>query len=200
VLDDRLAALQAEQLQLADDVWNSTTPDQRAQLPGLVRRQGPTSAVLSLAHALGFDYDTMSASYPMLGMRPMRDRLELTPDQQSALDKLREQTAARRRAAPGQPLDDEDRAAIETILTPAQRAQLTDANFRRQVVLALNYPEKRGEVGITADQLAAWEALADQARTRLHAVDRQMLDDVLEIVPPKQREQLTELIEQDAAP
>jgi Spy/CpxP family protein refolding chaperone len=156
--------------------------------------------VLSLAHALGFDYDTMIASYPMLGMRPMRDRLDLTPDQQVALDQLREQTAARRRAAPGQPLDNNDGAAIEAILTPEQRAQLDEANFRRQILLALNYPEKRAEVGVTAEQLAAWQALADEARTRLHAVDQKMLADVLQIVTPKQREQLTALIAQDTAP
>jgi Spy/CpxP family protein refolding chaperone len=201
LLEDRHAAFQTENLKLASAVWQLLTPEQRAKLPEVVKGQGPTSAALSLAFALDFDFHHATVSYPMLGVRPMREQLRMTPEQVAALQAVMEQRPAERRQDSDERTDpDADRAAIEAILTPEQLTMLNEANLRRQVVLALGYSEKRAAVGVTDEQLNAFQEFANQARQRLHALDRQLLPQAMQIVTPEQREQLAALIGWDAAP
>ena len=49
-----------------------------AALPEVVKRQGPTSAILSIAWELGFDLDSLVPGYPMLAAAPVRERLGLS--------------------------------------------------------------------------------------------------------------------------
>ena len=54
----------------AEKVWDLLTPQQQAELPEVVKHQGPTSAVLSIAWELGFDDDGLIPGYPMLAVAP----------------------------------------------------------------------------------------------------------------------------------
>jgi Spy/CpxP family protein refolding chaperone len=79
---------------------------------------------------------------------------------------------------------------VEAILTPQQLATLNEINFRRQVVLAVGYPEKQKSIGMTDPQKAEIERIYKETHERLSPVDREMLGKVLEILTPAQREQL----------
>ena len=195
LIKDRLAIFQAAQLEQADHIWSLLTPEQRTKLPEVVKSQGPTSAALSVAFALGFDFDSVSPSYPMLAIRPVRDRLKLTAEQETHLDDVIARTAVglkenKREKAARRKVELEDKAEIEGILTNEQVAMLDEIDFRRRVVLALGYPEKRAVAGVTDEQFAEVGRLALEARERLYAIDRKMLSDAMQIATPRQLDQL----------
>ena len=62
-------------MERAEKQWSMLTPEQQAALPEVVKRQGPTSAVLSIAWELGFQLDAFVPGYPMLAEEPVRERL-----------------------------------------------------------------------------------------------------------------------------
>jgi len=190
---ERLARFQEMSMERAEKLWEMLTPEQKAALPEVVRRQGPTSAVLSIAWELGFDLDRWVPGHPMLSAAPVRRRLGLRPEQERSLDSLAAVFAARKAKEPQeQSLDREALAKkqVETILTPPQLTMLEAIDFRRKVALALGYPEKREEVGITPEQAARFERLDDEIHERRYRIDREMLGRALETLEPGQREQL----------
>jgi hypothetical protein len=79
---------------------------------------------------------------------------------------------------------------VEAILTPQQLATLNEINFRRQVVLALGYPEKRDSLGMTDQQKTGLQRLDKENHEQLYRIDREMLGKALEILTPSQRDQL----------
>jgi len=156
IAKERLARFQAESIGRAEKQWAMLTPEQQAELPEVVRRQGPTSAALSIAWELGFQFDTFVPGYPMLAEEPVRERLKLSAEQWKQLQSIMANSAARMQnerqgrlsgsaQLPQSSSDWESDAKkqIEAMLTPQQLATLNEINFRRQVVLALGYP-KRG--------------------------------------------------------
>jgi len=89
---------------------------------------------------------------------------------------------------PDAEIDEKNR--VEAILTPQQLTTLVEINFRRQVVLALGYPEKRDSIGMTDQQKTDLQQLDKESSEQQYRIDREMLDKVLEIITPPQREQL----------
>lgn len=88
VARERLARFQEVWIDRARKEWELLTSEQQAAMPALVKRQGPTSAVLSMAWELGFDYDRLVPSHPMLAEAPVRQRLGLSAAQESQLDPI----------------------------------------------------------------------------------------------------------------
>lgn len=197
---ERLARIQAESLKRAERVWGMLTPEQKADLPELVKRQGPTSAILSIFAELGFSHDNFIASYPMLAELPVRERLRLSTEQAEKLQAVMADAGARRKQ-PGQTpalqaaAEADEKQRVEAILTAAQLTMLDEINFRRQVVLALGYPEKRESIAITDAQQADLQRLDNETHAEHYRIDRQMFGKVLELLTPSQREQLTAKIE-----
>jgi len=205
IAKERLARFQAVSMERAEKQWSMLTLQQQAAFPEVVKRQGPTSAVLSIAWDLGFDPDNIVPGYPMLGESPVRKRLGLSAEQEKQLQSIMADSAARkekerqerfsRTAQPSHsPPDSEANAKkqVEAILTPQQRTTLNEINFHRQVALALGYPEKRKTVGITAQQEADFQRLDNKFHEQLYRIDREMLGQALEVLTPRQRQQLHE--------
>jgi hypothetical protein len=194
VIKERLARIQEVNLQRAEKVWGLLSPRQQAELPEVVKHQGPTSAVLSVAYDVGFDMGAMGLSYPMLAEAPVRERLGLTDEQDKKLQAVMADTAARSwkilQVAPKPGLKVDDRERLEAILTPHQLTLLTEINFRRQVVLALGYPKKGETIGMTDEQTADLQRLDKETHKQLYRIDREMLGKALEILTPSQRAQL----------
>ena len=86
--------------------------------------------------------------------------------------------------------EDDDQKRVDAILTPEQLTLLNEINFRRQVMLALGYPEKRESIGMTDQQQADLQRLDKESSEQQYRIDREMLGKVLEIITPPQREQL----------
>jgi hypothetical protein len=190
---ERLALFQRENLKRADKVWGLLNPRQQAKLPEVVRHQGPTSAVLSIAGELGFDLDALGLSYPMIAELPVRERLGLSAEQEKKVQAVMADVAARSQKVlhgGAAEADDADRRRFEDILTPQQLTALKEIDFRRAVVLALGYPEKRKTLGITEQQTAELGRLDTETYERLHRVDREMLGKALEILTPRQWDRL----------
>ncbi len=137
VARERLARFQEVWIDRARKEWELLTSEQQAAMPALVKRQGPTSAVLSVAWELGFDYDRLVPSHPMLAETPVRQRLGLSAEQESQLDAFVAETAARRGsqlqamqshgAQPPPSASDWDAVSkkrVEAILSPQQLAAL----------------------------------------------------------------------------
>jgi hypothetical protein len=202
VVREKLARSQQVSLERAEKVWGLLTPQQQAKLPQLVKEHGPTSKVLSLAYEVGFDIDAM-AGYPMLAQAPVRKRLKLSAEQENQLQAVMADAAARsRKVLQGQQNPDsqaDDRGRVEAILTPQQLTTLDETNFRREVVLVLGYPEKRQSIGMTDQQMAGLEQLDKDTHEQLYRIDREMLAKALEILSPRQREQLRAEIDRRGA-
>jgi Spy/CpxP family protein refolding chaperone len=205
---ERLARSQEVSMERAEQQWDILTPQQQAALPEVVKHQGPTSAVLSIAWDLGFDLDNIVPGYPMLGESPVRKRLGLSAEQEKQLHVVMADSAAKkekarqerfsRTAQPSQSPPDSEADAkkqVEAILTPQQLTMLNEINFRRQVALALGYPEKRKTVGITAQQAADFQRLDKEAHEQLYRIDRKMLGQAMQILTPHQRQQLQEEVD-----
>jgi hypothetical protein len=90
-----MARFQQESLKRAEKVWGLLTPQQKAELPAIVKHQGPTSAILSIAWELGFNYDNFIARYPMLAESPVRERLRLSTEQAKQLQAVMDDANAR---------------------------------------------------------------------------------------------------------
>lgn len=208
---ERLAQFQQVYMERAEKLWGMLTPGQQAALPEVVKRQGPTSAVLSIAWDLGFDLDNFLAHYPMLAEAPVRTRLGLTAEQEKHLHVVMADSAARKekvrqerlsgkkqRSMPHSNAEADEKKRVEAILTPQQLTTLNEINFRRQVALALGYSKKRKTVGVTAQQAADFQRLDKESHERLYRIDREMLGQALETLTPRQREQLREEIDRRA--
>ena len=89
----------------------------------------------------------------------------------------------------------DDKKRVEAILTPQQLTTLNEINFRRQVVLALGYPEKRKTIGMTDQQTADLQRLDKETNEQQYRIDQEMLGQALKILTPRQREQLREEID-----
>ena len=196
IAQERLARLQQESLKRAEKVWGLLSPQQQAELPAVVKRQGPTSAILSMGWELGFNFDNFIARYPMLAELPVRERLRLSTEQAEQLQAVMADAGARvKKARQGganqsdAEIDEKNR--VEAILTPQQLTTLVEINFRRQVVLALGYPEKRDSIGMTDQQKADLQRLDNESSEQQYRIDREMLGKVLELITPPQRQQLT---------
>jgi len=208
VAKERLARFQEVYMERARDLWDMLTPHQQAALPEVVRRQGPTSAVLSIAWDLGFQFDTLVPAYPMLSEAPVRKLLGLSAEQEKQLQVVVAHIAAKREKARQEQLSGKTRPTdaatdweadakkqVEAILTPQQLTTLNEVNFRRQVALALGHPEKRKTVGVAAQQAADFQRLDMVSHERLYRIDREMLKQALEILTSRQRQQLREEID-----
>ncbi|MEN6365627.1 MAG: hypothetical protein ABFC88_02300 [Thermoguttaceae bacterium] len=208
IAKERIARFQAASMERAEKQWSMLTPEQQAALPDVVKRQGPTSAVLSIAWELGFQLDAFVPGYPMLAEEPVRERLALSTEQQKQLQSIMADSAARkekerqerfsRTAQSSQSPPDSEADAkkqVEAILTPQQLKTLNEINFRRQVALALGYPEKRKTVGITAQQEADFQRLDKETHEQLFRIDQEMLGQAMQILTPHQRQQLREEID-----
>lgn len=203
IAKERLARFQAVSMERAEKQWAMLTQEQQAAIPEVVKRQGPTSAVLSIAWELGFQLDAFVPGYPMLAEEPVRERLALSDEQQRQLRSIMADSATRkekerqprssgnvRAPQPSSDWEADTKKQVEAMLTPQQLTTLTEINFRRQVVLALGYPEKRKTVGITAQQEAGFHRLDTETHEQLYRIDREMLGQVLKILTPGQRQQL----------
>jgi hypothetical protein len=194
VVRERLERGQEESLKNADQIWALMTPQQQTQLVDVVKHQGSTSAVLSLAWELGFDMDAAGLSYPMLSEPAVRKRLGLGAEQQRELEAVVADSMAKARKArqEGNPPDASggDKQRIEAILTPKQLKVLDEIGLRRRVVLAMGYPEKQESIGITDEQRAGIERIGNETHDRLYRIDREMLAKAVEILTPPQRDQL----------
>jgi len=84
---------------------------------------------------------------------------------------------------------------VEEILTPQQLTELNEINFRREVVLALGYPEKRMTIGITDQQQSKLQQLDKETHQQLYRIDREQLGKALDTLTPAQRELLRGEIE-----
>lgn len=195
VVKERLARFQEEYLQQAVEIWALLNPQQQADLSDVVKRQGPTSAALAVAYHLGFDIDALGLSYPLLAELPVRERLGLSVEQDRQLQAVMADVAVRSRRILQEEsnLDSkpEDRQRIEAILTPQQLTSLKEIDFRRKVVLALGYPDKREAIGITDEQTTELRRLDARTQEQLYRIDREMLEKVLEILTLHQRNQLS---------
>src|SRR5207253_2317787 len=122
----------------ADKAWGLLSPQQQAALPKLVKHQGSTSAIWSLAWELGFNYDNVILSYPMLAEVPVRERLRLNAEQEKQLHAVMADNAARLKKVPldSPELDAETgyKQRVDAILTPQQLKTLKEIDFRRKVV------------------------------------------------------------------
>ena len=194
VVRERLSRGQEESLKNAEQIWALMTPQQQTQLVDVVKHQGATSAVLSLAWELGFDMDAAGLSYPMLSEPAVRKRLGLGTEQKKELEAVVADSMAKARKArqEGNPPDASggDKRKIEAILTPKQLQALDQIDLRRKVVLAMGYPEKQKSIGITDQQRAGMERIGNENHERLYRIDREMLAKALEILTPAQRDQL----------
>lgn len=208
VAKERLARFQTVSMEQAEKQWEMLTAEQQAALPKVVRRQGPTSAVLSIAWELGFDMDSVVPGYPMLAAAPIRERLGLSAEQERQLNVVTAESAARERKRRQERLSGRTQSSeaaskwyaaakmqVEAILTPQQLTTFNEIDFRRKVALALGYPEKREKIGITAQQTADFEQLAKETHERWYRIDRETLEQALETLTPRQREQLREEID-----
>ncbi len=204
IAKQRWAGFQKVSIEQAEKQWDLLTPPQQAALPEVVKHQGPTSATLAMAWELGFDLEHSVPGYPMLAEVPVRQRLGLSAEQTQKLDAIVEAAAKRHReevsgktdslASPGA-WEDKGKKQVEAILTPQQLTTLNEIDFRRQVVLALGYPEKRKTVGITAQQEALFQKLGEECRRQLYRIDREMRGRVVAILTPQQRKHLQDQID-----
>jgi hypothetical protein len=206
---ERWRRIQLENMKLAEKVWNLFTEEQQAELPELVKRQGPTSAVLSIAWELGLDIESMFPSYPMLAMAPARERLNLTTEQEEQLRAVMADAAKRIRAklervaeksqppAPEYGSEEDEKKRVEAILTPEQLKTIEEIDFRRKVVLALGYPEKRKTIHMTDKQGAELERLtkSQEMQEALYRMDQETSSEALKILTYRQKEQLREEID-----
>ncbi len=208
VARERLARIQAVSIDKAEKQWDMLTREQQAAIPEVVRRQGPTSAILSIAWELGFDMDNAVPGYPILAEAPVRERVGLSDEQEKQLNAVVAACAERRRTARQEQQsgkashpdalglwEDDAKRQVEAILTSEQLAKFNEIEFRRKVALALSYPEKRKKVGITEQQLAAFEQLEQEAHAQNYRIDCEMLDRALESLTPEQEEQLRVIID-----
>ncbi|MCX7425562.1 MAG: hypothetical protein NTW96_08065 [Planctomycetia bacterium] len=192
IAQERLSRFQEVYMERAEKLWAMLTPQQQAALPEVVKRQGPTSAVLSIAWDLGFDLDHLVPAYPMLAEAPARERLGLSAEQQQHLRAVMEGLAAGKEKTRQQQLSKETQPSesapdweadakkqVEAILNPRQLTTLNEINFRRQAALALGYPEKRKTLGVTAQQAADFQRLDEETHGRLYRIDREMLGQAL---------------------
>ena len=81
------------------------------------------------------------------------------------------------------------------MLTPQQLTTLNEIDFRRQVALALGYPEKRKTVGITTEQETDFQRLDKETHDQLYRIDCDMLGQAIQILTPHQRQQLQEKVD-----
>ena len=203
IAKERLARFQKVSMERAEKLSAMLTPEQQAALPDVVKLQGPTSAVLSIAWELGFDLDNFLAHYPMLAEAPVRERLGLSAEQEKQLHALMADSAARKekvrqerllgKEQPSMPhsnAETDEKKQVEAILTPQQLATLGEINFRRQAALAIGYPEKRKTIDVTVEQAAEFQRLDNETHERLYRIDREMLGQVLDILTPRQQEEL----------
>jgi hypothetical protein len=189
----RQAREQALKLEHAEAVWNLLTPEQRIHVVDVVNRQGPTSAVLSIAYEIGFDLDAISLQYPLLAAAPVRERLGFTEVQSQQLDQIKAQAAQARAAGRVPSHDDPDpgyKRALDALLTPAQLAALEEIDLRRKVVLALGYPEKRESISMSNEQQASLERLNHMNHAKLYQMDREMLATAVNLLDSQQKQQL----------
>jgi len=204
IAKERWAGFQQVSIEQAEKQWNLLTPQQQAALPEVVKHQGPTSATLAIAFELGPDFDRCIPAYPMLAEVPVRQRLRLSAEQATKLDAVFD-AAARldREVRAGKALssvfpagwEDGGKKQVGAILSPQQLTTLNEIDFRRRVVLALGYPEKRKTVGITAQQEAEFQRLAEQRYPQLYRIEREMRARVVAILTPEQRKQLQDEID-----
>ena len=194
VIRERLTQFQRQYLTRAEQIWKILSPSQQSQAADLVKQQGPTSAAISIAAEVGFDFDAMGFCYPMLTEAAVRDRLGLNAEQQAQLNAIIADSVTRRMAQlPAGPEPGAEKAEIEkvkTLLTAEQMSTLDELDLRRKLVLALGYPEKRQSLGITAEQEAARQRIEKATHKQLYRIDREMLSRVMAEVTPSQREKL----------
>ena len=208
IAEERLARFQAVSIEQAEKQWGMLTPEQQAALPEVVKRQGPTSAILSIAWELGFDLDSLVPGYPMLAAAPVRERLGLSAKQEEQLNAVTAESAARREKTRQERLSGKTPSSdaplkweaaakmqVEAILTPQQLTTFNEIDFRRKVALALGYPEKREKVRITEQQSDAFQRLDKGNHERRYRIDCEMLARALEALTPRQQEQLREEID-----
>ncbi len=209
IAQQRLSEFQQIELERAEKLWNLLSLGQQAELPELVRKQGPTSAALAIGWGLGFDLDTLVPGYPMLGQAPVRKRLGITTAQKQQLDAITQASMDRRskdlqaRQA-GESTPAEATAAaeaneneqVETVLTPAQLKMVNEFDFQRKVVLALADPANRAAIGMTPEQAENLKQLDQGMHVRKYETDRVMLPRALETLTPKQRQELKAEIDQ----
>jgi hypothetical protein len=220
VAKERFRRFQQESLGRNEKIWSLLSPQQQKELPGVVKRQGPTSAVLSLAGELGFSLDATVPGYPMLTEAPVRERLKLNAEQEKQLGTIMADAAQKsemartkrleeweRRAAgeqlqskagPNQESDllEEGKKQVEAILTPQQLTTLKEIDLHRAVVLALGYPEKRKAASITEQQAADLERIAKETNEQLYRIDREMVAQALKVLSAQQQQKLREKIDQ----
>lgn len=143
-----------------------------------------------------FDPNRLKLPPDVLRSRPRtRSTLRLSTEQAEQLQAVMADAGARvKKARQGganqsdAEIDEKNR--VEAILTPQQLTTLVEINFRRQVVLALGYPEKRDSIGMTDQQKADLQRLDNESSEQQYRIDREMLGKVLELITPPQRQQL----------
>lgn len=216
--EDRLRAagreiltwFQEGRLDLNEKVWALLTPPQQAAVADVVKRQGPTSAVLAICMELGPDFNKVIPDYPMLAELPVRKHLGLTPEQERQLEAAVADTVTKLNSAlqeeAGRPpgkrqmsfgdVAAEGKRRVEAILTPQQLRTLGQIDFHRKVVLALGYPEKRQAIAMSDQQTADYQRLVKETDEAFSRSSHEIVGVVLQILTPDQREQLRGAIEQ----
>jgi hypothetical protein len=209
VAREKLAGVQEMSLVQAEKLWGMLTPEQQESFQEIVRHQGPTSATLSIAWELGFDFSNVVPSHPMLGEAPVRRRLRLNPEQEKQIDAITAEAAKRQRAREERMLgntssdaesdwawEGEVKKRVEAVLTPQQLATLNDIDFRRRVTLAFGYPEKRKSAGVTDRQFDAYKRLVREAHKPMYELDRAMLARAVDILTPAQKEKMRAVVKE----
>jgi hypothetical protein len=133
----------------------------------------------------------------------VRTRLGLSAQQEKQIDVIMAESAARKKAREEQTSqpdsngvwEDDVKKRVEAILTPQQLTLLNEVDFRRKVVLAFHYPEKRKSIGITEQQVADYEQLVKSAHKPLYDIDREMLGRAVDVLTPAQNQQLRTIID-----
>jgi hypothetical protein len=206
---ERWGRIQLENMKVAEKTWDLLTPEQQAEMAEVVKRQGPTSAALSIGWELGFDFEGVIEGYPMLAVAPARERLKLSNEQEKQLQVVMDEATKRVKArleraygdtqlaTPGVNSEADGKRQVEAILTPTQLKMIEEIDFRRKVVLALGYPEKRKTIRMTEKQEADLQRLnkSQEMQDALVRMDQETSDQALKILTSRQREQLQEEID-----
>jgi Spy/CpxP family protein refolding chaperone len=209
IAKEKLAGVQEMSLEQAEKLWAMLTPEQQESFQEIAKHQGPTSATLSIAWELGFDFSSAVPGHPMLGEAPVRKRLKLNPEQEKQIDDITAEAAKRQRAReermagdtpseaePDWTWETDAQKRVEAILTPEQLATLNEIDLRRRVTLAFGYPEKRKEAGVTERQFDAYKRLVRQAHKPMYNLDRAMLARAVDILTPAQKEKMRAVIKE----
>jgi hypothetical protein len=205
---ERLARFQEMSLAQAEKLWAKLSAEQQVAFREIVKHQGPTSAALSVAWELGFDFSNAVPGYPMLAETPVRKRLGLSAEQEKQLEAISAEAVSRQKAREDRTLNatpsesDQDSAwegqakqQVESILTKEQLTTLNSIDLRRQVMLAFGYAEKRKTAGTTEEQFEAYKQLLREAHKPMYDIDRTMLSRAVDTLTPAQKDHIRAIID-----